>query len=305
MHARRVRPRLLRTTVLALLGATAMVQAPAAQAQRPAGGSVRIPTDHWANYYIGRLRERGLIGHLNPLVQPWRAADIARAVAVLDPDTLTDPVREWVRRLREAFPADTTAAGARRPTGGASVAGALRASTSKRLDPARPLGQEGTWPRGQAGAWLEGGPLAAEFRLLGDRYYPDDPDGVDPEQSRGLRTDVAYVAADFPVASIELGRLARNWSRAGVSGLMLSDVATPYPQIGLELRAWRFVVRAFTGELEVLDGRRRYIAGHRIDYESPNLVLSFGEVNLYAPDAGGFSLRWLNPLEQYLFEGDN
>jgi hypothetical protein len=276
-----------------------------AHAQRAAGGSVRISTDHWSGSYIARLRERGFLAGLNPLVQPWRAADVARELADLDADTLPDPVREWVRVLQDEYGWRARLAGAGAARGGGSVLGGVRASTSRRLDPARPLGNEGAWPRAQAGGWLEAGPLAAELRLLAERYYLDDPDGIYPEQSRGARTDFAYVAADFPVASLEVGRLARNWSRADVNGLMLSDVATPYPQLGVDLRLWRFVVRAFTGELEVVNGRRRYIAAHRIDYESANLVVSLGEVNLYAPYAGGFSLRWLNPLEAFFFEGDN
>jgi hypothetical protein len=147
--------------------------------------------------------------------------------------------------------------------------------------------------------------VAAELRLLGDTYFNDDPDGDDPGQRRGLRSDFAYLAADFPVASIEVGRLARNWSGHPANGLMISDLATPYPQLGAEVRAWRFVLRTFTGELETLAGRKRYIAAHRLDYETPKLVVSAGETNVYAPEAGGLSLRWLNPLEFFFFEGDN
>jgi hypothetical protein len=271
-------------------------------AQRPPGASVRVPTDHWSNEYVARLRDRGYLPGLNPLVQPWRAADIARELLKLDADTLAEPARGWVTLLAGEY-------GWRRevPTvrGGGSVAGSARASTSQRLDPLRPTGEEGVWPRYPVGGWFETGPVAAELRLLGDTYFVDDPDGLDPGQSRGARSDFAYLAADFPVASIELGRLARNWSGAAVSGLMISDVATPYPQLGVELRAWRFVLRSFTGELETLEGRKRYIAGHRLDYETPGLVVSLGEVNLYAPEAGGLSLRWLNPLEVFFFEGDN
>jgi len=301
----RARTRIDCTILLPVLLSAALSPPSAAQAQRPPGGSVRVPTDHWSNYYIGRLRDRGFLPGLNPLVQPWRAADVARDLARIDADTLAEPVRGWVRLLQGEYAWRSGDAAVSRGRAGGSASGGVRASSSRRLDPARPLGDEGAWPRAQAGGWFEAGPMAGDFRLLAERYYLDDPDGLDPRQRRGARTDFAYVAADFPVGSLELGRLARNWSRADVHGLMVSDVAMPYPQLGLEIRAWRFVLRAFTGELEILDGRTRYVAGHRIDYESPDLVLSFGEVNVYAPTGGGFSLRWLNPLESFFFEGDN
>jgi hypothetical protein len=85
----------------------------------------------------------------------------------------------------------------------------------------------------------------------------------------------------------------------------LSNVATPYPQLGLELRFGRFALRSLLGELETLDGRKRYLAAHRLDYQSPNLVLSLGESNLHAPQSGGLSLRFLNPVEFMFFDHDN
>jgi len=273
-----------------------------ARAQRPAGASVRIPTDHWANEYVGLLRQRGYLTSLNPLVQPWRAADVARELARLDPDTLGQPERGWVELLQAEYGWRKDVSAVR---GGAAVEARARASTSRRLDPLRPTGDGGLWPQYRVGGWLETGPVAAEARLHGDTYFNDDPDGLNPGQRRGGRSDFAYVAADFPIATVELGRLARNWWLADTPGLLVSDVATPYPQLGLEVRAWHLALRAFTGELESTDGRKRYLAAHRLDYQTENFVASFGESNLYAPAAGGMSLRFLNPLEFLFFDHDN
>jgi hypothetical protein len=275
----------------------------ALDAQRAPGASVRVPTDHWANEYVARLRDRGYLPGLNALVQPWRAADVARAVAALDPDTLAMPVRGWVEMLRQEFGWRN----AEVPTvrGGGSVAAGVLASSSQRLDPLRPLDDEGAWPWGQVGGWFETGPVVADLRMLGSRYLTEDPDGQDPGQRRGGRSDVAYVAADFPVASVEVGKFSRNWFRHGTPGTMVSSVSTPYPQLGLELRAWRFVLRSFTGELETLEGRKRYVAAHRIDYETDDFVASFGEANLYGPQSGALSLRFLNPVDFLFFDHDN
>jgi hypothetical protein len=291
--------------VCAVLACLAMLPAAPIVAQRASGGSVVVATDHWSYEYIRLLRERGYLGRLNPLVQPYRAADVAAALAEIDPDTVRQPVKGWVELLLEEYGWRNGAPGAKDVRWGAMLAAGARASTSLRLDPLRPTGDAKAWPRWQGGAWVESGPVAAEARLLGDMYYNDDPDGIDPGQRRGGRSDLAYVSADFPVASVVLGRLARNWFLPGTGGMMVSDVATPYPQIGLELRFWRFAVRSFTGELDTYDGHKRYFSAHRIDYQTPNFVVSFGESSLYAPQSGALSFRFLNPLEPLFFDADN
>jgi hypothetical protein len=275
------------------------------EAQRPSGGSVRVATDHWSNEYVARLRDRGYLSGLNPLVQPWRAADIARALRNLDPDTLAEPVRGWVESLQAEFGWRTRVNDATAPRFGGMVAAGAAASTSQRLDPMRPAGDEEAWPWYQAGGWIEAGPVTAHLRMLGDTYLKDEPDGLDPGQRRGGRADVAYVAVDFPVASVELGKFARNWFRHGSPGTLVSDVATPYAQLGSEIRAWRIAVRSFTGELETLEARKRYLSAHRIDYETDDFVASFGESILYGPQSGGLSLRFLNPLDFLFFDHDN
>jgi hypothetical protein len=264
---------------------------------------VLVSTDHWSYEYVRLLRERGYLDRLNPLVQPYRAADIAAALGELDPDTLPQPVRGWIELLRDEYGWRQADTGMVR--WGAAIDGGASASTSQRLDPVRPLGDEGAWPYWRGGAWVEAGPVVAEARLFGDMYFNDDPDGVDPGQRRGGRTDHAYVSADFKVVSLQLGRVSRNWFLPGTPGMLASAVATPYPQIGFEVRAWRFTLRSFTGELETLFDRKRYFSAHRLDYETPNFVISLGESSLHAPESGALSLRYLNPLELIFFDGEN
>ncbi len=161
-----------------------------------------MSTDHWSYEYVRLLRERGYLDRLNPLVQPYRAADIAAALGELDPDTLPQPVRGWIELLRDEYGWRQADTGMVR--WGAAIDGGASASTSQRLDPVRPLGDEGAWPYWRGGAWVEAGPVVAEARLFGDMYFNDDPDGVDPGQRRAGRTDHAYVSADFKVVSLQL-----------------------------------------------------------------------------------------------------
>jgi hypothetical protein len=286
-------------------GITLSLGPSALDAQDVAMGSRRVATDNWSYEFIVRLRDRGYLANLNPLVQPYRAQEVARGLLELDPDTLPEPEAGWVALLREEYWREIgRLEGERDVKWGAMVAAGARASTSQRLDPLRPTGEEDVWPWLNAGAWVEAGPVVGEVRLLGDTYLSDDPDGLDPGQRRAARTDHAYVAADFPVASLIVGRLKRNWSRTHTNGLMVSDVSTAYPQLDFELRAWRFALRSFTGELDGIDGLKRYVAAHRLDYQAGDFVVSFGESILYA-SATGLQVRWLNPFEFLFFDHDN
>lgn len=294
----------LRPTALTLLWLISVSRAVAAQT--PSAGSRHLPVDHWAYEYIQRLRDRGYLSNLNPLVQPYRRLEVAQGLAALEGTALARPVSEWVRLLRQELAPELERL--QRPRDyrvGLEVTAGGRGSTSQRLDPLRPLGEEDAWPRFTAGGWLETGPLAVESRLAGDVFLTYDPDGIDPGQIRGGRTDNAYAAATFPFGGVALGRFKRNWSALGTRGLMVSDAATPYPQIAFEARVGRLALRSFTGELDTLGASKRYLAAHRVDYHAGDFVVSFGESFLYLPAQGQLALRYLNPLEFLFFDQGN
>lgn len=314
----RCRSRVSRFTFLVCITLAATTELTAQRAgpptRRPGDQSAShlLATDHWSYEYIRRLRDRGYLAGLNPLVQPYRRVEVARGLADLERDTLGEPVAGWVRLLRDEFERELDLLDRDKAVrwGEVMVAG-TRASTSRRLDALRPLGDAGVWPWYNLGAWVETGPLTAEVRLLGDNYVADapdgtgDPDGLDPGQRRGGRSDHAYVSLQYPWGAFTLGRLKRNWAPLGTAGLMVSDVPTSYPQIAFEASAGRLSLRAFTGELDTIMGQKRYLAAHRIDYGTEYLFLSFGESILYAAERGASLLRYLNPVEFLFFDADN
>lgn len=264
-----------------------------------------LTLDHWAYEYLQRLRERGYLSALNPLVQPYRRMELARLLERIDPDTLEEPVRGWVRMLKQEFGAELELLRRRNTQRhGFSASSGFRASTSDRLDPARALGDGGAWPWWRGGAWVELGPIAAETRLYGDTYFRTDPDGTnpgyDPRDRRGGRTDNAYLSVRVPFGSLELGRLVRNWGAIGTGGLMISSHPTPYPSLGLELGAGRFTGRVLAAELDTVGGAKRHLVAHQLSYASPNLALSFGEATLYVYPSP--LLRFLNPVELLFFD---
>jgi hypothetical protein len=264
--------------------------------------------DHWAYEYVARLETRGLLPGLNPLVQPYRRLDVARAILTLDPDTLREPVAGWIRMLRDELVEErNTLSGANRTRGGLEAIAGVRGSTSRRLDPSRPVGSENAWPWYRGGGWVEAGPLAAELRVYGDLYFRDDPDGddpgFDPRLRRGGRSDNAYGSVALPFGSLEIGHLARNWGPIASPGLMISNVATPYPQITVELLAGRFSLRSVAAELDTVAGVRRQMIAHRLDYATKDLVLSLGEATVYVNPS--LQLRFLNPFELLVMDAND
>jgi len=279
-----------------------------AWAQTPARGSRVLPVDHWAYEYLARLETRGLVGGLNPLVQPYRRLDVARELARLNPDTLGEPVAGWVRMLRDEFARErSTLSGENETRAGLEAIAGARASSSRRLDAARPLGSGNAWPWYRGGGWVETGPLAAELRVYGDLYFRDDPDGddpgFDPRVRRGGQTDNAYGSVALPFGAIEVGHLARNWGPIASPGLMVSNVATPYPQIAIELVAGRFALRSFAAELDTVGIVRRQMIAHRLDYTAKDLALSLGEATVYLNPA--LQLRFLNPFELLVMDAND
>jgi hypothetical protein len=280
-----------------------MVSPPAIFAQG-LNGSRNLPVDHWAYESIQRLRTRGYLAGLNPLIQPYRRIAVARALLPLHADSLRAPVAHWVRLLRQEFAREIDRLeGGDVRAWGLQVTGGARASTSQRLDVLRPLGDGDVWPRYTGAVWAETGPLAFESRIEGDFFLEDDPDGLSPGQGRGGRSGNSYLSLGFEYGGVILGRFQRNWSMLGTKGFMVSDVPTSYPQLGLEARIGRFTLHSTTGELDTLVAQKRYLAAHRIDYATDDLVISLGNSVLYATDKG-LQLRYLNPVELQFFDQD-
>jgi len=296
----------VRVTCL-LVTALSVTTAPLA-AQSPGSGSRFLEYDHWSYEYIQRLRSRGYLKSLNPLVRPYRRLEVARGLQGLDSDTLRAPQAHWVRLLHEEFGAEL-----RRLAGEDGVPWGFQAqleitgSSSRRFDPLRPVGEEGGWPRGTAGVWAEVGAFAAQMRVEGDAHLVDEVDGIPLNNGQVGRTDHAYASVSLPFGSLAFGRLKQNWSVLGTRGVMISDAAPAYPQLAFEAHVGPLALRSLTGELETITrpttmaNLKRYISAHRFDFQKDNVVISVGEGTLFATEHG-LQLRFLNPFEVLLAE---
>ena len=274
-------------------------------------GSRFLSTDSWTYEAIERLRTRGRLAGLNPLSQPYRRIDVAAELASLDPAALDEPSATWVRQLQKELAPERLRLG--ESEGGEAfgfelVAGATGAD-SRRRDPVVPYYppndapndeslRDRVWALAGGSLWLETHNVAAETRMYRDWWRGEengDPDGSKP----GGYADKAYLAVAFSWGDLWFGRLGRNWGPVGQTGLMIGDNPTAYPQVGLDVGRARFTLQFMGGELEPLEGRRRYIVANRLSYGTPDLWISVGEAVLYSGDAS--LLHVLKPLEILLY----
>jgi len=264
-------------------------------------GSRTVPVGEWSYEYIQRLRTRGFLDNLVPIAQPYRRHEVARGLADLDPDTLPRPVADWVRLLQAEFKREIDRIrGGEVLSWGIPVTADVRASSSQRTDPLRPMGDADVWGRYTAGAWVEQGVFSSEVRLSYDQQLESDPDGA-IDQGRMGQVDNGYFSLSFSFADVWFGRLKQNWSAIGTRSVFLSDIPTTYPALSFEIRVGRFALRSLTGELETFTdsvGNRykRYLSAHRLEYRTKDFVASLGDGIVFASPSG-FMLRFLNPLE--------
>ncbi|MCK5407481.1 MAG: hypothetical protein KAJ37_08505, partial [Candidatus Krumholzibacteria bacterium] len=268
--------------------------------QAPPGSRI-VPVGEWSYEYIQRLRTRGYLDNLVPIAQPYRRHEVARGLVGIDPDTMPRPVADWIRLLQAEFKREIerNRGGEVRPWG-IPVTADVRASSSQRTDPLRPIGDADVWGRYTAGAWVEQGIFSSEVRLSGDQQLESDPDAP-IDQGRLGQVDNGYLSLSFSFADVWFGRLKHNWTTLGTRSLFVSDIPTAYPALSFEIRVGRFALRALTGELETLtdsEGNRhkRYLSAARLEYRTKDFVASLGDGILFA-STSGFMLRFLNPLE--------
>ncbi len=269
--------------------------------------------DDPAYTFITRLQQRGYLPALNPTETPYTRGEIADALAELDPATLPRPDRGWYERLSKRFKSEEERLSF-------SVEGGVVAAEGKRPDELRPLG-EGIQAYPYAEPRLSGGTgtVAAGAGLRFDRFYDQDPDGLDAARRLMSRSENAYVGYYRKPLAVYLGRYRYHWAPLSEPALLLSDNALAFDHLRVRLGKRRLMVTGLLGELDHLSpeglytgegfregSRRRYLAAHRVDWRpSDRLVVSVMESVLYSGPSASPSLRFLNPLHVFIFEGDN
>ena len=287
------------------------------------GGNRLLPTNDSAYEYILRLQRRGHLLDLNPTALPYQWREITDALNHVDTTQLNRSERHWIDILQSRFQSQEVSDD--RIHVGSSMMAALDILNTERINVVRPIGNDMKlyWHASLASAYLEAGSGVAEFSVTHSNFYDQDPDGIDSALRLLARSEHSYIGFNQRWISAYVGRWNLHWGPIGEESTIISDNARSRDQIFLRLGGRRASVTAILSELDsATDGRyytgraaddsvkfestRRFHAAHRWDFRpSRKFMISFMESALYSGPSSSISLKYLNPVNPFVFVVDN
>ncbi|HEX8851059.1 MAG TPA: hypothetical protein VF761_16135 [Gemmatimonadaceae bacterium] len=258
---------------------------------------------------IDALVVRGALPGLSALERPYRARDVRAAVegAMADSARAQLAPQRWLRAALAAsrrYDAGDRADSAL--TLGAELVPFVTAqSTGRRELMLADTTSGGVYPGADVRVGLQSPAFVGVSRLRLDRSLRADPEFTGKsDRVIAARLEEAYLAARWRWASLDVGRVARNWGPAPLHGLQLGHYADSYDHLQLVLGVDRLHLSTIVARL---DDRRvasdtvaqRWFAAHRLAGRWRSLEIAAAEAVVYGGPARGFDLMLANPFGFY------
>ncbi len=287
--------------------------------------SAYLPLGHWAYPLLDNWVASGRITELDPLIQPYRRIEVARAILHVQEDSPTGTEGAWMPALEKEFALELRALRGERKNnnsgflyidGGLGVYSQthrdlMRAELSGPTSKTRALGQAFVNMSGQAGA------VAGAFRGGADWFYKYDaqffPRGVAPAKEGLLFGDVyfrvpeGYAELQTKYARVFFGRMYRNWGLPGLDGFMRSDYA--YSEEELSYRfgpKWVFLVGSIASYSDFRRDTTHYVSMHRLEIRPvDNFIITFGEAVVHGGPSQALVWKFINPISVWHVAADD
>jgi hypothetical protein len=277
--------------------------------------SAYLPLGHWAYPLIDNWVASGRATELDPLIQPYRRIEVARAILQVQEDSPTRTDAAWMPALEKEFASELRALRGEKKnnnTGFLFLGAGLGFYSQEFRDLTRAvLTGENSTDRvlGQIRFDLSGqaGPVAGAFRARYNEFYKYDaqfPNGVVPAKSMPLldsaymRIEEGYVELQSRFARVSFGRMYQNWGLPGVHGLLRSNYA--YSEEGLNYRFGTRTIFLIGSIASYSDFRRdttHYFSIHRLEIRPiDRLVISVSEAVVHGGPAQPLVWQFVNPV---------
>lgn len=306
--------------------------------EAPFVASPYLPMDHAAVPVLERWIARGWIDRLSPLTRPWRRAEVRRAVRGLPADELPAADRRWRDRLLAQLPPGPEPDAAANRSEGPQVArpsDVARGSGSQVGDPGAwlrgrlsaaavyrsqlhrdllrpeldgPASEDRVLERLFVEADGRAGPVVAAFRAGRDGYYTEDPQfpggrvvpekRLPPFDEGELRVEEAYLGVQSRYVELTFGRLYRNWGPPGTDGLLRSDYAYSWDELGYRVGTDRLSLSGtFSAPGDFARDTARWFSAHRLEARPwPDLAVAVTEAAIHGGPSEPLDFTYVNPL---------
>ncbi len=267
-----------------------------------AQGSPYIPIDDPRLARFELLIDRGAIADPSPLVRPFTEAQAVAALKALHRRASAADSAEARSLLQLWTPLDTIYWG--RVDAGLGA----QSYTHARRDPLHPAGPSGTRPFWDIEFVGLFGPVVTHADLYGENRLHDDPDfptnvgGTWTASKQAYRYPVAYISAQWQVASLFLGQISREWGPRGVPGIPLSSWGYPFHQAAFNVGSRDIRLQGVVAQLEDLtdqSGQRihRYHVAQRLGVQvTPAVHLALWQTAILAGVDRSLNARWITPV---------
>ena len=321
----RSRAALVAFVLVAVIGAELPAQqtgmASAQSSETYLDGSPYLSLGHWVYDYVNVLIARGRLSDLQPLVQPYRRIDVARALLRAERERdLSSTEREWIEELRQEMAyefrlVEGAASQGLRFTGEFAAGG--KAISQEHRDPLRPEGDAAAYALLDLFLVGDAPLVAGAFRLRWDNHLLNDPqfpngDAIEFRDCDWFgqcahRVDEGYLELQVPYIRLFFGRMARNWGLPGVAGLMVSDYSYSYDQLGYRFGNSTISLTGFLAlPNDFLGDTVRYFTVHRLDWRiRDDITLAVSESSLWGGPGARFDLALINPVGIWQMSGSD
>ena len=289
--------------VVIALAVSAWLSASTVSAQ----ASPYVPLDDGAYAYVDALVARGWLSSLSVLERPYTAGQIVAALDAEAPRASGRVVAGWRRALRASLGRYAELAGTGTElrvtaTAGAQLTGQSSARRELMLADSVSGGYPGLWTQ----AFATAGPAVGGWRVVGDGRLKPDPEFAGSKKRKVTgRVEDAYVAGQWRLGEIFLGRQSRNWGPSSLVGLQVGPYAYSYDQLYGRLGPDALHLATLLARLDDTGVGpdslvQRYLALHRVSGRWRRLEAAVAEAVLYGGVGRGFELAYANPLNVFM-----
>lgn len=269
-------------------------------------GHAYVPIEHWSTPYVEHLIRRGVIPDPSPMLRPWRAGDVAAALAAVRPGRATGYEKSLLKTLSKHYQADADTV-----TLWVQADAGVRSSSHARINSElRAAGSEQTFEQIGANGAIQYGSVGLVMHPVWDPNFNHDPDYGGRTVPIKIRYQEAYATIRSRYLAVDFGRLRRHWGPIGLPSLIVSSEPYAFDHLYFQAGIDRFTFQVNIAQLDDMANSggeisRRFWITHRASARLAGFLdLGIWEASVVSGPGQTLEFWFINPTAVQ-FQGED